>query len=127
LTVVADVIEDPKYVDQELKDLVEGQRLATLIYGPDYRPTPKEEECSPETSVSAAPVEERRDTPKPPRVNSVAPMSTPTYVAVPRPNQENSEAKSKNRSMVLIEKWTVPLPPAIKEKMRSASLDKNPK
>ncbi|KAJ2933161.1 hypothetical protein H1R20_g3883, partial [Candolleomyces eurysporus] len=120
LTVVADAIEDEKYVDQELKNLVEKQRLGTLLYGPDYQPIPKDQEPSPETGASAVPVEERRDIPKR-RINSVAPMSTPTYLAVPRPPQENSEIKTSNRSIVLIEKWTIPLPPEMRKK--NASLD----
>ncbi|KAJ2913422.1 hypothetical protein MD484_g6993, partial [Candolleomyces efflorescens] len=124
LTVVADVIEDPEYLDEELKDLVEKQQLGTLIYGPDYRP-PLKEEPPPVASTSVAPVEELREIRKP--RNSVAPMSTPAHLAVPRPTQENSEAKNKNRSVVLIEKWTVPLPPELRAKMKSASLDMPPK
>ena len=75
---------------------------------------------SPKTGTSVVPVEDRRDVPKR-RISSVAPMSTPVHLAVPRPPQENSEMKMSNRSIVLIEKWTVAVPPEMRKKMSDSS------
>lgn len=64
LTVVANAVEDEKYVDQELKNLIEEGRLRSLLYGPDSQPASDDNERSSATTSSTVPqVQDHKDAP----------------------------------------------------------------